>query len=319
MTQHDRELGQRSVEWTLANTDQRAKDFMRALPFDLRFDVGDSAVHLVHGSPRKVNEYLFEDKPARLYERLARAEEADLLVFGHTHKPWIREHGGVLFVNCGSVGKPKDGDPRAAFAVLTPTDQGVRATIERAALRRPRRRPRGRRCRPARGVRRQARRRRLTQTAEMSDGLQLNDPQTLYRRWEESQWSPYEIDLATDQQQWPALSADQKGLIHFVLSSLMVAEERITTKFSGLVGAHGTRGGSDLPRDPAGRRGPPHAVLRPLPRRGGRRPGRNRRRMSSAPAPRSQTRSATSSTLPSSKRTSNSSKRPATWPPRSAS
>ena len=56
----------------------------------------------------------------------------DLLVFGHTHKPWIREHGGVVFVNCGSVGKPKDGDPRAAFAVLTPTDQGVRATIERA-------------------------------------------------------------------------------------------------------------------------------------------------------------------------------------------
>jgi putative phosphoesterase len=132
MTQHDRDLGQRSVEWTLANTHQRAKDFMRGLPFDLRFDLGDTSVHLVHGSPRKVNEYLFEDKPARLYERLARAEAADLLVFGHTHKPWVREHGGVLFVNCGSVGKPKDGDPRAAFAVLTGTDEGVRATIERA-------------------------------------------------------------------------------------------------------------------------------------------------------------------------------------------
>jgi putative phosphoesterase len=132
VTQHDRELGQRSVDWTLANTNQRAKDFMRGLPFDLHFDVGDTSVHLVHGSPRKVNEYLFEDKPARLYERLARAETAGLLVFGHTHQPWIREHGGVLFVNCGSVGKPKDGDPRAAFAVLTSTDEGVRATIERA-------------------------------------------------------------------------------------------------------------------------------------------------------------------------------------------
>jgi ribonucleoside-diphosphate reductase beta chain len=74
----------------------------------------------------------------------------------------------------------------------------------------------------------------------MSDGLQLNDPQTLYRRWEQSQWSPYEIDLSIDQAQWPALSGDRRGLIHFVLSSLMVAEERITTKFSGLVGAHGT-------------------------------------------------------------------------------
>jgi ribonucleoside-diphosphate reductase beta chain len=74
----------------------------------------------------------------------------------------------------------------------------------------------------------------------MSDELQLNDPQTLYRRWEDSQWSPWQIDLATDREQWPVLTDEQRGLIHFVLSSLMVAEERITTKFSGLVGAHGS-------------------------------------------------------------------------------
>ena len=54
-----------------------------------------------------------------------------VLVFGHTHKPWVREHGGVLFVNCGSVGKPKDGDPRGAFAVLRATGDGVDVTIER--------------------------------------------------------------------------------------------------------------------------------------------------------------------------------------------
>src|SRR6476661_3485764 len=131
ITPHDRELGQRSVEWTLAHTDQASKDFMRELPFDLHFPVGTTGVHLVHGSPRKVNEYLFEDKPARLYERLAAAEDGAALVFGHTHKPWIREHGGVLFVNCGSVGKPKDGDPRGAFAVLTASAWGVEATIER--------------------------------------------------------------------------------------------------------------------------------------------------------------------------------------------
>jgi predicted phosphodiesterase len=55
-------------------------------------------------------------KRASLYERLAGAEEAGALVFGHTHKPWVHEYGGVL--NCGSVGKPKDGDPRGAFAIL---------------------------------------------------------------------------------------------------------------------------------------------------------------------------------------------------------
>jgi putative phosphoesterase len=133
VTPHDRELGQGSVEWTLAHTDRRSKEWMRELPFDLRFDVGAASVHLVHGSPRKVNEYLFEDKPARLYERLAAAEDAGVMVFGHTHKPWVRSYGGVLFVNCGSVGKPKDGDPRGAFAVLRETAGGVEATIERVA------------------------------------------------------------------------------------------------------------------------------------------------------------------------------------------
>lgn len=134
VSQHDRELGQGSVEWTLQHTGQSSKDFLRDLPFDLHFEVGDALVHLVHGSPRKVNEYLFADKPARLYERLAAAEGAAGLVFGHTHKPWVREYGGVLFVNCGSVGKPKDGDPRAGFAVLSgQRGGGLEVRIERVA------------------------------------------------------------------------------------------------------------------------------------------------------------------------------------------
>jgi putative phosphoesterase len=131
ITPHDRELGHRSVEWTLAHTDQASKDFMRELPFDMHFEVGGTPVHLVHGSPRKVNEYLFEDKPASLYERLAKDEDANMLVFGHTHKPWVHEFGGVVFVNCGSVGKPKDGDPRGAFAVLRFTADGIDVEIER--------------------------------------------------------------------------------------------------------------------------------------------------------------------------------------------
>ena len=133
VTPHDRALGQRSVDWTLVHTDARSKAFMRGLPFDLRLDMGGRRVRLVHGSPRKVNEYLFEDKPASLYERLARGADCDVLVFGHTHRPWIREHRGVLFVNCGSVGKPKDGDPRAAFALLEFAGGRVGASIRRVA------------------------------------------------------------------------------------------------------------------------------------------------------------------------------------------
>jgi putative phosphoesterase len=130
---HDRAIGQLSVDWTLAHTNQQSKAFMRELPFDLRFELAGRRVRLVHGSPRKVNEYLFEDKPARTFERIAALADCDVLVFGHTHKPWIHEYGGVLFVNCGSVGKPKDGDVRAAFAILEASKHGVSASIKRAA------------------------------------------------------------------------------------------------------------------------------------------------------------------------------------------
>jgi ribonucleoside-diphosphate reductase beta chain len=67
--------------------------------------------------------------------------------------------------------------------------------------------------------------------------LQLNDPQTLYRRWEDQQWSPFAIDLDADREHWAGMDGSQRDLIHFALSSLMVAEERITTKFAGLVAA----------------------------------------------------------------------------------
>jgi ribonucleoside-diphosphate reductase beta chain len=70
--------------------------------------------------------------------------------------------------------------------------------------------------------------------------IQLNDPQTLYRRWEDSHWSPFAIDLTTDRKQWAGMSGEDRDLIFYVLSSLMVAEERITTKFSGLVSAYGS-------------------------------------------------------------------------------
>jgi ribonucleoside-diphosphate reductase beta chain len=72
----------------------------------------------------------------------------------------------------------------------------------------------------------------MTQARE----IHLHDPQTLYRHWEESQWSPWDVDLTADREQWQGL--EDRSLLDFILGSLMVAEERITTKFSGLVGSY---------------------------------------------------------------------------------
>jgi ribonucleoside-diphosphate reductase beta chain len=70
----------------------------------------------------------------------------------------------------------------------------------------------------------------------VSTTVHLNGPQTLYEHWEAQQWSPWGVELAADQADWrDRLGERDKALVYWALSSLMVAEERITTKFAGLV------------------------------------------------------------------------------------
>ena len=109
----------------MATVTTENKAWLRSLPRQLSLEDGGLRFHLVHGSPRRMNEYLLRDRDPRTFERIAALEQADVLVFGHTHVPWYKQYGGVLFVNTGSAGRPKDGDARAAYAMVQ-----VRANAE---------------------------------------------------------------------------------------------------------------------------------------------------------------------------------------------
>ena len=126
----DRELGDRSFRWTKERVTAANKAFLRTLLPEIRFNGNGKRVLLVHGSPRKMNEYLFEDRALSSFQRLARSSNADVIVFGHTHKPYVKEVDGVMFLNVGSVGKPKDGDWRACYATLE-TSEAPTATFQR--------------------------------------------------------------------------------------------------------------------------------------------------------------------------------------------
>ena len=114
-------VGAASYAFTEAAVSPENKEFLRGLPREEHLELAGKTVHLVHGSPRRINEYLLKDRDERTYWRLAEAESDDVLAFGHTHDPWYRVYGGVLFVNVGSVGRPKGGDPRATYVVLRST------------------------------------------------------------------------------------------------------------------------------------------------------------------------------------------------------
>ena len=125
-------LGNRSIAWTNAHTTAESKAFLRSLLPDTRLQLGDLRVALVHGSPRKINEYLFEDRPDSGLERLLDLAQADVLVCGHTHVPYHKHlPSGRHVVNDGSVGKPKDGDPRACYAILGADGRDLSVTFVR--------------------------------------------------------------------------------------------------------------------------------------------------------------------------------------------
>lgn len=130
-TDGEKDNGKISISYTnhLVGPEQRA--YLRSLPshirVEYRFDGHASDLLLVHGSPRRINEYLFEDREEKSLLRIMQDARADILCCGHTHKPWHRvlpeeTASGMRYrhaINIGSVGKPKDGDPRGCYAILT--------------------------------------------------------------------------------------------------------------------------------------------------------------------------------------------------------
>lgn len=130
---HQEALAHQSYEWTRAHVSADAKRWLGGLPF--RIDIRPTGGHLsgpvvtlVHGDHRLNTFYMFEDRPDNVLRSMGEAVGAKpggVICFGHTHKPWHRVVDGVHFVNTGSVGRPKDGDPRAGYVLLDVTADAV--------------------------------------------------------------------------------------------------------------------------------------------------------------------------------------------------
>lgn len=126
-TEEDKARGAESIAFTNKIITDKNRAYLRSLPAQLRieFGVNTDPYHLllVHGSPRKINEYLFEDRKDKSMIRMMERAQAHIMAFGHTHKPYhktLKDRDGNYrhAINIGSVGKPKDGDPRACYVML---------------------------------------------------------------------------------------------------------------------------------------------------------------------------------------------------------
>jgi len=116
----------KAAAWTAAVLEESSRKYLHSLAESARFrrEGKDFALH--HGSLTSIWEYLFEDD---ISESILDEAGAQILIFGHTHVPYVRRYPGGLVVNPGSVGQPRDGNPKASYAVMD-TD-GPQAEIRR--------------------------------------------------------------------------------------------------------------------------------------------------------------------------------------------
>lgn len=129
-TDHEKANGNISISYTNEIIKPEERAYLRTLPAHIKveYQLNEDKLNLllVHGSPRKINEYLFEDREEKSLLRIMHDADADIMCFGHTHKPYHRivqetAEDKIRYrhaINIGSIGKPKDGNPQGGYVML---------------------------------------------------------------------------------------------------------------------------------------------------------------------------------------------------------
>ncbi|AKB85499.1 metallophosphoesterase [Methanococcoides methylutens] len=112
-------------EYTWDQLDDSHMEFLRGLTMYIEKDLADKKMYFAHGSPRSMYEYIKPDTPEDEVLEMIEGLEADFIVVGHSHLPFVRHVGDVTIINPGSVGQPRDGDIRASCAVFDTDNYSV--------------------------------------------------------------------------------------------------------------------------------------------------------------------------------------------------
>jgi len=129
-----------AIEWTISNITKENLNFIKTFPEKIEIKIDDIKILMVHGSPfDPINDYVFPNYPL---DRIADAVDAEVVVMGHTHVPFVKEVKGCLIINCGAVGQPRDHNPDACYlvfgeerrsATICRTKYDIKATVNKMA------------------------------------------------------------------------------------------------------------------------------------------------------------------------------------------
>jgi len=107
-----------AIKWTYDNLSKKNRKYLKSLPEELRLEAGRKRILLTHRSPLQGGEQIGNETPDEKLRDFAHLADADVIIFGHSHRPFSRQVDGVWFINPGGAGRQDDGDPRASYAII---------------------------------------------------------------------------------------------------------------------------------------------------------------------------------------------------------
>jgi predicted phosphodiesterase len=112
------------LRWFRERLGETRLAWLRELPFSRSFGEGVDGLLVVHANPKTDDEHIWPDAPDDFLERVTSGVAERTIAFGHLHLPYVRVWRDRVFVDVASAGLPKDGDPRAGYALLTQRSGG---------------------------------------------------------------------------------------------------------------------------------------------------------------------------------------------------
>jgi putative phosphoesterase len=114
----DTAIGMMSRErnWTFSQLDEDSIDYLKNLPTELKLEYGKVKIHAYHSTPHSLFEVVPPYESDQVLAEKMMGSEADIYIYAHIHKPFIRYINGKCIINIGSVGLPFDGLAKSSYA-----------------------------------------------------------------------------------------------------------------------------------------------------------------------------------------------------------
>lgn len=127
------EMMSKERDWTVANINKEGMDYLRNLTTEVNVEVDKVSIHAFHATPTSLFDVVPSDASDAILSEELMVSAADIFIYGHIHKAYVRFIGGKCIINTGSVGLPFDGLNKASYAIVDINGDQMEASIVRVS------------------------------------------------------------------------------------------------------------------------------------------------------------------------------------------